>query len=188
MTIDTRTALMDHAEYFARAQGFDGFSYADLAEAVSIRKASIHYHFPTKAGLSAALMARYTETFSQRLEEIAVKSATASGRISALIALYRGALNDGNTLCLCVSLSTCHQSLSDEVNAQIAQFRVMMVAWLKNVFALGLQDNSISRIASPEPEARACLALLEGAQLAARAEVDVAVFDQAVVTLKSRLQ
>jgi TetR/AcrR family transcriptional repressor of nem operon len=31
--------------------GYNGFSHADIAEAIGIRKASIHYHFPTKVDL-----------------------------------------------------------------------------------------------------------------------------------------
>ena len=34
MNRDTRTALMDLAEHTVRSRGFDGFSYADLAEAI----------------------------------------------------------------------------------------------------------------------------------------------------------
>jgi TetR/AcrR family transcriptional regulator, transcriptional repressor for nem operon len=52
MNLHTRTALIDLAEHSVRSQGFDRFSYADLTEAIGIRKASIHYHFPTKANLS----------------------------------------------------------------------------------------------------------------------------------------
>jgi len=56
---DIKTALLDSAERAARRRGFDGFSYADLAKDMGIRKASIHHHFPTKAALSVALMKRY---------------------------------------------------------------------------------------------------------------------------------
>ena len=41
MAIDTKTTLLDSAEPAARARGFDGFSYADLAPEVGISKANI---------------------------------------------------------------------------------------------------------------------------------------------------
>jgi TetR/AcrR family transcriptional repressor of nem operon len=56
MSIDTKTILLDSAERVARARGFDGFSYADLAAEVEISKASIHNHFASKATLAVALM------------------------------------------------------------------------------------------------------------------------------------
>ena len=54
---DTRAELLIQAETLVRGRGYAGFSYADLAEAVGIRKASIHHHFPTKVDLGAALVA-----------------------------------------------------------------------------------------------------------------------------------
>lgn len=186
MTTDTKTALLDVAEHAARARGFDGFSYADLAEAVGIRKASIHYHFPTKAALSAALMDRYHTTLEGECQKIEARFATGSERLLALIDLYRNALNDGKTLCLCVSLISSRESLSDEVIEKIKAFRAMMVGRITAIFELGLEDKSISGVTNPSAEARAALALLEGAHLTARAEENVQTFDEAVDVLKSR--
>ena len=64
MPRETRNALLVAAEEAARARGIDGFSYADLAETVGIRKASIHYHFPTKDALADAVMRRYADTLA----------------------------------------------------------------------------------------------------------------------------
>jgi AcrR family transcriptional regulator len=46
-----------------RTQGFNAFSYADIARTVGIRKASLHPHFATKAALGVALVARYRSAF-----------------------------------------------------------------------------------------------------------------------------
>lgn len=186
MTTDTRTALLDAAEYAARARGFDGFSYADLAQTVGIRKASIHYHFPTKAALSAALMDRYRKDLQTECQRIEAACPTGGDRLRALIALYRAALHDGKTLCLCVSLISSRESLSDEVIQKIKAFRAMMVARLTAIFETGRKDGTIADGGDPAAEARAALALLEGAHLTARAEENVDTFDLAVSLLKSR--
>ena len=185
-TRDTKTALLDHAEHVARARGFDGFSYADLAEAVGIRKASIHYHFPSKAALSAALMDRYHSEMQAACAAMDAAHDTAAGRVLALVAHYRTALNDGQTLCLCVSFVASRESLSDEVKHKISRFRAMLLGWITEAFARARVDGSISDVAAPQTEARAAVAMLEGAHLAARAEEDVAVFDQAVALLRAR--
>ncbi len=187
MPIDTKADLLDSAERAVRARGFDGFSYADLANDVGIRKASIHYHFPTKAALSVALMQRYATAIQEACTEIEDGTPTGSGRLAALIALYRGALNDGKSLCLCVSFSASRESLSPEVITHIGQFRAMIVRWLTGVFELGRQDGSISDVTAPAAEATATLSLLEGAQLGARAEEDIAMFDDALELLNTRL-
>ena len=186
MTKDTKTALLEFAETVARTRGFDGFSYADLAEAVGIRKASIHYHFPTKAILTAALMERYHANISHLCEDIARLHETAGARLLGLIDLYRTALGGGRTLCLCVSLTASRDSLSEDVTDKINAFRAMMIDWISDVFTLGKNDGTISGVTQPVHEARATLALLEGAHLAARAEEDVFVFDRAVETISAR--
>lgn len=186
MATDTKTALLDVAEHAARARGFDGFSYADLAEAVGIRKASIHYHFPTKAALSAALMDRYHSAFEDECRKSEAACDTGSERLRALIELYRDALNGGKTLCLCVSLIGSLESLSDDVVEKIKAFRSMMIGRIEAIFELGLQDKSIAGVTNPAAEARATLAMLEGALLTARAEQNVQAFDAAVDVLKSR--
>ncbi|WP_373191284.1 TetR/AcrR family transcriptional regulator [Halomonas sp.] len=186
MNRDTRTALMDLAEHSVRSRGFDGFSYADLAEAAGIRKASIHYHFPTKANLSEALIERYQTHLQQGLAGIETTHSSAGARLEALIALYRSALHDGRTVCLCVAFSICRESLSDAVIAQVGAVRVMVLQWLTSMFELGLRDGSIAAIQDPTDEAHATLATLEGAHLAARTEEDSAVFDAATRLLSAR--
>jgi len=188
MAVDTKTALLDSAEMAARRQGFDGFSYADLAADVGIRKASIHYHFPTKAVLSVALMQRYAEAVRQECAEIDATEANAAARLIALIALYRAAMGEGTCLCLCVALSTSRDSLSSDVVAQIRGFRAMMTGWIADAFAVGKRDGSIPDAGDPKAEGSAMLGLLEGAQLAARAEVNPARFDDAVALLSARLR
>jgi len=69
----------------ARAHGYDGFSYADLAKDVGIRKASIHHHFPSKASLALALMERYRQDFKKTCEEIDDAQTTGGAKIKALM-------------------------------------------------------------------------------------------------------
>ena len=179
---------MDFAERAVRSRGLDGFSYADMAEAIGIRKASIHHHFPTKANLSEALIERYQANLQYRLAEIEEAHATAGARLKALVALYRAALDDGHTVCLCVAFSTCRESLSEVVVTRVSAVRAMILQWIIGTFELGQRDGTVSAILDPAYEAPATLAMLEGAHLAARNEVDLAAFDAATRLLKARCQ
>ncbi len=187
MSSDTKTSLLDSAENAARTRGFDGFSYADLAQDVGIRKASIHHHFPTKAALSIALMQRYHETLEEACDTIAKTHSTGGTRLAALIDFYREALKGGKSLCLCVSFSTSRESLTPEVIAAICAFRKMMIAWLEMVFKSAQTEQSILGVSNPQKEAAAALALIEGAQLASRAEESVDLFDAALELLRARI-
>ncbi|GAB5448894.1 TetR/AcrR family transcriptional regulator [Gymnodinialimonas sp.] len=187
MTGSTRTAILDSAERAARARGFDGFSYAVLSQEVGIRKASIHYHFPTKAALASALIARYHDEMARTCRQIDLKCETGGSRVHAMLNVYRVALNDGQSLCLCVALSVSRESLPDDLPESLAAFRAMVIDWLAAAFSSSQTDGSIANVQDVQAEAAAALALLEGAQLAARATENVAQFDTAVALLRARL-
>ena len=186
MPADTKTRLLDSAEKAARRRGFDGFSYADLATDVGIRKASIHHHFAGKATLAVALMQRYYSDLETVCAEIDQKHTTGAARLSALIERYHGALEGGQSLCLCVSFSTSTKSLSVETIAEMNRFRSMMIDWIEKGFALGARDGTIANVGDPAMEAAAALPLLEGAQLAARVAEDPQRFRAAVALLSKR--
>ena len=186
MAHDTKTALLDAAEKAARRRGFDGFSYSDLAEEVGIRKASIHYHFPTKSDLSLALILRYTDSFFADLEEVKSARSTGAGRIDALIDIYREALFGGETVCLCVSFSAHADPLPEAVLSDIRSFRKGLIAWIADALRLAQDDGTLRMSDMSDRDAPGVLALLEGAQLAARAQGDLGPYDDAVTLLRSR--
>ena len=185
-TKDRKTALLDSAEQLARERGFDAFSYADLAADVGIRTASIHYHFPSKADLSVAMMRRYHERFEQICAEIDAQNATGGARLAALINCYRLAHKDATQVCLCVTFSISKESLSSDVVSQMVAFRAMMRNWIASVFAAGKQDETIADVRDEADEAASTLCLLEGAQLSARAQNEPLAFDQAVEIVRKR--
>ena len=185
--IDTKTALLNSAENAARRLGFDGFSYADLADDVGIRKASIHHHFPSKANLSLALMQRYHENFQAICAKINAECSTGAAQLAELIEQYKLGSDNGKRLCLCASFSASRDSLPDDVLHQISLFRAMVTEWMTTVFETGRDDASISGVTSPALEAASTMSLLEGAQLAARAEENPALFDNAIKLLMTRL-
>lgn len=185
--MDRKQQILDVAETLVRQRGFDGFSYADIEQQIGIRKASIHHHFPSKAELSDALVTRYQDRVLGRFSAIESRRGRAGDRLADYIALYRAALNGGEQLCLCVSLSAGRDSLSDLTLDQLNSFNAASVRWLQGVFALGAQDGSIDQVADPALEAAATLALMEGAQLTARAARDELKFEAATALLRARI-
>ncbi len=185
--MSTKTSLLDSAERAVRERGYDGFSYADLAEDVGIRKASIHHHYPTKAVLALALIQRYRENFFDAIAGIDKKHLKAGERLDAYIKLYRSALSGGNMLCMCIAFSIARDSLSDDVLAEINGFHKDALSWLALVFEAGASDNSIQDVGDSKLEAAACLALVEGGQLIGRSAKKVSHFDRAVELLKIRI-
>jgi AcrR family transcriptional regulator len=70
MMADTRETILRAARTRARAHGYGGLNFRDLATDVGIKSASIHYHFPTKADLGAAVAKRCWEDSGAALETL----------------------------------------------------------------------------------------------------------------------
>ena len=100
MSLDMRSTLIDVATGQVRRLGYSAFSYADLADAVGIRKPSIHHHFPAKEDLGVAIVAAYTEHFSEQLARIDAKTGDMIERLRAYARLYREGL-EARRGCLC---------------------------------------------------------------------------------------
>ncbi|MGR7122804.1 TetR/AcrR family transcriptional regulator, partial [Klebsiella aerogenes] len=68
--MSTYDSLLDLADTLIQENGYQGFSYADLASKLGIRKASIHYHFPAKTDLGIAYCERKEKRLLQMEESL----------------------------------------------------------------------------------------------------------------------
>ena len=186
---DTKTKLMDAAEHQVRQKGADGFSYSDLSAEVGIRKASIHYHFPAKSDLLTAIMARYAQQVMATLESYVDQLPAPEGQLMAFVDFYRNALQQGSRLCLCVAFTVGRDGLSPDTRQEISRFRDAVQNWLQQrIEQMQVESPRACWIDDPKAEAAATLALVEGAQLAARSTADLSRYDAAIQSLMERLK
>ena len=87
------------AERLVQLRGFNGFSYADVAEELGISKASLHYHFAGKAELGEALIERYASRFTGSLHEIDTRPVDARAKLAAYAKLYGDVLRASGCAC-----------------------------------------------------------------------------------------
>jgi TetR/AcrR family transcriptional repressor of nem operon len=175
--MDRRGTLISEAIGIVRKAGYAGFSYADLSEAVGIRKASIHHHFPGKGDLGLAMVETYRQTFVHQLAEIEQSSQTCGERLRHYADLYRTAwVDDGG--CLCGVLAAEFAGLPRPVQKAVRGFFNDNIAWLETVLRDGeTRDNDGE--ASTRQIAQMFLATLQGALLSARVQDDIGIFDAA---------
>src|SRR5260221_12037667 len=100
----TSQRILDIAERLVQTRGFNGFSYADIAEALKVTKASLHYHSPAKADLGKELIERYERNFLAALATIDEASRDAREKLRRYADLYAGVLK-GDRMCLCGMLA-----------------------------------------------------------------------------------
>src|SRR5258707_15646895 len=100
----TSQRILDIAERLVQTRGYNGFSYADIAQALHVTKASLHYHFPAKADLGKELIERYERNFLGALEAIDATARDAPEKLARYAAIYEGVLK-GDRMCLCGMLA-----------------------------------------------------------------------------------
>ena len=183
---ETPTQILDVAERLAQRQGFNGFSYADIAAELHITTASLHYHFAGKADLGRALLDRYTDRFFAALATIDVEQPDASAKLSAYAALYATVLRD-QRFCLCGMLAAEYQTLPEAMREAVLGFFDRSEAWLTQVLEAGRQAGLLHFRGAAAEAARMVVGGLEGAMLVARPYDDVTRFESAAEQLLAGL-
>lgn len=176
MVGDTRPILMETALGLVRRSGYSAFSYADLAEVVGIRKASIHHHFPSKEDLGEALVAVYIENFVAAIGQIDRQTLDPIERLRLYAALYREGLarKEG---CLCGVLASEIAVLPPRVQAAVRKFFAVNLEWLEQTLKAGAAD--LRGGIEPHRDARTILSAFQGAMFVALSTEDPAAFDSA---------
>jgi TetR/AcrR family transcriptional repressor of nem operon len=179
---DTATRILDSAEGLVQVRGFNGFSYADVAAELAVTKASLHYHFPGKAELGRALIARYATRFNAALAEIDAGEGDAPARLGAYARLYADVLR-GHRMCLCGMLAAEYQTLPEPMREAVLGFFDENETWVERVLVQGRDEGALTFAGDAREAARLIVSALEGALLVARPYGDVERFESAAARL-----
>jgi TetR/AcrR family transcriptional repressor of nem operon len=182
----TANRILDVAERLVQTRGFNGFSYADIALEVGITKASLHYHFATKAELGRTLIARYTEAFETALRAITARLPHADERLRAYVKVYADVLAN-ERMCLCGMVAAEYGTLPPQMQEAIRVFFEFNESWLAGLLDQGNREGCLSVHVPPHEAARMLVGALEGEMLVARAYGDPARFESAARLLLTQL-
>lgn len=181
------TAVLDVAEQLAQTRGFNGFSYADIAAKLGVTKASLHYHFRSKADLGSALIDRYRGVFGVALGAIDQQTSDADCKLADYVGLYESVLSN-ERMCLCGMLAAEYATLPAPMQKGLTSFFDDNERWLTAVLGDGLRQGAF-RFGEPANErARLLLGALEGAMLVARSYGDPRRFHAAAEHLQADIR
>jgi TetR/AcrR family transcriptional repressor of nem operon len=179
---NTADRILDVAERLVQVHGFNAFSYADISAELGIRKASLHHHFPTKANLGSALIARYQDRFREALAGIRVRTDNAPTRLKAYTQLYGKVLRK-QRMCLCGVLAADFETLPRPMCSGVLSFFALNEEWLTIVLEEGRRRKTLRFEGPAAPIAAFLVSSLEGAMLLARSYGKVSRFESAATKL-----
>jgi TetR/AcrR family transcriptional regulator, transcriptional repressor for nem operon len=183
---DTPQRILDVAERLVQTRGFNGFSYADIAEALHVTKASLHYHFPSKADLGRRLIERYEAAFLAALRAIEAGSAEPRAQLKRYAQIYADVLRD-DRMCLCGMLASDYATLPKAMREEVRHFFDENEKWLAAVLERGRKAGSLGFKGPAIEAARVLVGSLEGAMMLARSYGDASRFDTAAERLIASL-
>lgn len=178
----TALAILDAAQSMMQTVGYNGLSFRDIAAGVGIKSASVHYHYPTKGALGAAVVRRYTDVLLAQFAALADRGVSPQAAIGAYVAAMKQTLERDGRMCLAGILAAEIAAVPPEVRAEVGRFVDLNVAWLADV--IGSLTEGDAAGAPTRDQAIAIFAGLEGAMMIARAADDLSRFDAIVATMR----
>lgn len=170
--IDTRSRILDVAQELIQRRGVNGMSYSDISEAVGIRKASIHHHFPTKEDLLVALLLRYRSEFQALVDAIVRSNAKPNTKLRKFMNLFHQTISieQQDKACLCGMLASELLTIGDEPADLVRAFLRDCHTTLVTILQQGIDDQTFCIRGKLADCADLFLVALEGGLIVARAD------------------
>jgi TetR/AcrR family transcriptional regulator, transcriptional repressor for nem operon len=178
MNNDTASRIRESAHDLMAERGYFGFSYANIAESVGIRKASIHHHFPSKVDLTVATLKESRASLVRAAGSLDHNVTDPLRRLKLYIHhLLECVQNNRRPICIAALLTAELPALPDEIQTEVKQHFKFLVSWVKATLKEGVDSGTIHLRHSAEVEAQSFVAVVHGAMLSARAFNSSDLFD-----------
>jgi len=185
---DTAEQILDLAETLIQTRGYSAFSYQDIADSLGIRKASIHYHFPSKTDLGIAVVDRYVARFAAGLATISADPAQSSmAMLDYYVEPYVAFARTPDRICLSGALSGEILALPPELRTRVDGFFRTHQDWLAGILKRGVARGEFALTAPPARVARFIFSALQGALLVKRTTGDAAQLRDVITVMRAQL-
>lgn len=172
----TREKIITEAMALIKQKGYHNWSYDHISKCVGIRKASIHYHFPSKENLVAEVLKIYIRDIFQKLESV---KGSNYEKILELIGAYRTSYQSPNEICLCTILASDYETLSEETAFELRTFYEKLHVWLTVLFQEGIKAKEFKKHIDAKTTAFLLISTLQGLLVTSKISKEK-VFDASV--------
>jgi AcrR family transcriptional regulator len=133
----TREDILEAAAQVFRQKGFHGASMNDIAEAVSLQKASLYHHVSSKQEILLELLDRALELLNERISSITVQDISVDEKLRLMIREYLQIL--ANNIDLAAVLLFEHRALERRQHARHIPNRNKFEALWRDVINEGVR-------------------------------------------------
>lgn len=161
--LSRKQQILEAAARILRTKSFSAFSYQDLADALEIRKASLHHHFRTKQDLALALIEHVEGNARRALASLAEGGASAGEQLRRFLAAAEHTFGEGEgDVCCMRVLAVDAEDLAPETVARLASMGEGMHAHLAGLIAAAQRAGEVTAEGPPEALALMLIATIQG--------------------------
>lgn len=157
---EKREQLENIATDAVQRGGLHNLSFRTLADRVGVKSSSVHYYFPEKSHLAAALIARYSADFATALQAINADKKGVIKKLDAFVKIFEDAVSN-EKFCLCGMMAAEVESLDEANRAALGTYFQHTEDWLTDVISEDQPKGDLK----PRAIARTLLSGMEGAIL-----------------------
>lgn len=183
---DTKEKIVALARDYFQNVGFQSFSFQDIADDLGIKKASVHYHYPSKDELGLEILEVYYKDFEEYKKNIKERSSRV--RLFGLFKLYEGYAGENGRICPFGVVGTEYhvlsQTIRDKTRVLHNQHRDFLIQTLQD----GIKDGSFTLTLGVRDTADLFMSAIQGAMQISRIRMDKEYFSKTIKSLKSMIQ
>lgn len=186
--MSTREKLLDSARYLIQTRGYSGFSYADVAAQVEVRKASIHHHFPAKADLAKAVVEQSRGIIGEQIRMMESEAFDPLRQLQGYTGYWEKCIADASApFCVAGMLASELDCLPEDLAESVRMHFRDLSRWLETVLTAGAQRGVFTLKSAASVEAESFMSTVYGAMILARAYGQPDKFTQVVEGAMRRL-
>ena len=133
-----------------------------------MKNAAIHYHFPNKMDLIAALIDENHQLLKKVTSEFMAYGGPARPQLEGLFAFTMNQCQCGRPICMVGALAIDYDDLSDNIKDANDNFMQDSVKWLSTVLETGREREEFTFEGDTERKSISILAMIQGARQMAR--------------------
>ena len=163
---DTKTQALELAKTYLQTLGFNGFSFQTIADALGIKKASLHYYFASKEEMGLALIDDYEEGYQAWVERVSAMSA--KEKLEKMIKGFVKLSEKNQMICPLGVFSSDFHTVTNKIKKKTRDFHLVQREWLIKTIDQGKKEGTLKKNLNSKVTADWIMATLQGGVQVAR--------------------
>ncbi len=179
--------ILDLGTEMIQTRGYSAFSYQDLSDRLGITKASIHYHFPSKAALGEAVAERYHENVREYLTRCSSTTDDPWKQLAGYITMLEEIMECPDRICAAGSVQAEYNVVPPAMRNEMAELIDFVISWIADVITCGRDEGVMAFAGDPTDEAAMIFSAVQGALQLGRAQ-GISRFDAVMRQIRHTLR